>query len=436
MSAPLPRLAFPIALCCLLAVLALFLIFRSQPPSVAKPPPPPHPAPELSSLAPPPNWPSLEAFQDTMTRADFEELLTSVFTMGEAWRKFIEIDDSGARIATGDDFSAGEFRLHFAAPGAESAAPRQWRTASELPPAPARKPLSGLKIAIDPGHIGGPWARMEERWLVVGDSAPVCEGDMTLQVAKLLKPKLEALGAEVSLVRDSSEPVTKIRPDDLLPLARKSSAPDASESEIRRTAERLFYRTAEIRARAHLVNDTLQPDLVLCLHFNAEPWGEPTHPALIDRNHFHLILNGGYTDDEVALPDQRFELLEKLLQRTHREEVLAGAAVATVFAQRTGLPAFAYPPGSPNARAIPGQPYLWARNLLANRLYECPVVFLEPYVMNSTIDFLRMLAGDFAGLREIEGKMQPSIFREYADAVAAGLESYYLGQRRPAGAGD
>ena len=61
--------------------------------------------------------------------------------------------------------------------------------------------LSGLKIALDPGHIGGEWAKMEERWFKMGDTPPVEEGEMTLRVAKMLAPKLRALGARVSFVR-------------------------------------------------------------------------------------------------------------------------------------------------------------------------------------------------------------------------------------------
>ena len=50
---------------------------------------------------------------------------------------------------------------------------------------------------------------------------------------------------------------------------------------------------------------------------------------------------------------------------------------------------------------------------------------MEPYVMNSTTDYARIQAGDYAGLREIAGKMRPSIFREYADAVTTGLAKHY-----------
>ncbi len=386
------------------------------------------PAPALSLLAAPPDWSSLEIYQNTITRRDFERLLATVFTTGEAWRSCIEIDESEARVKTGPAPTDPAFHLRFAL-SELTTSPRHWRTAVELPPPAPGKPLAGLKIAIDPGHIGGAWARMEERWLVVGEGMAVCEGDMTLQVANLLKPKLEALGATVALVRAKAEPVTPIRPESLLTLARDSSGPTASPAELQKTAERLFYRTAEIRARADLVNLTLKPDLVLCLHFNAEAWGDPNHPILIDRTHFHLVLNGAYNDEEVLLADQRFALLQKLLQRTHQEEVLVGTTVADTFAQITELPAYVYPPESKNARPIAGHPYLWARNLLANRLYECPVIFMEPYVMNSTIDYARIQAGDYDGRREIAGKMRPSIFHEYTDALAAGLAKSYSSRR-------
>ncbi len=422
MSVSLKRLT-PLLLVLLLAAL-LFLLRREPAPRKAPPPAPP----ALSLLAEAPEWPRLEAYQETITRADFERLLTQVFTAGEAWRGFIAIDDEGARIRTG----AGDevYHLRFATSAAKTSPARQWRRADELPPAPADKPLAGLHIAIDPGHIGGEWAKIEERWLQIGEGPPIREGDMTLLVAQLLKPKLEAYGARVSLVRAGAEPITPLRPGSLLAAAADSADPPDSPAALQKLAERLFYRTAEIRARARIVNESIKPDLVLCLHFNADPWGDPAKPTLVERTHLHLLLNGAYTDEEVALADQRFILLEKLLRGTHDEEARVAATVADVFAEKSGLPPFIYPPDAPNVRQVKGHPYLWARNLLANRLYDCPVIFMEPYVMNSTIDHPRMLAGDYDGLREINGRMQPSIFREYADALAEGLARHY-GQARP-----
>jgi len=424
----------PRALALVLAGIAAGLLLwrpASAPPAANLPHASPTASPTLSELAEIPDWKSLEAFQSTITRADFERLLTTVFTTGSAWQQFIAIDDIEARIHTGNPTDAQVFHLRFATPGHTTPTPRQWQATADLPPAPPSQPLAGLRLAIDPGHIGGHWAKVEQRWFVADDGTPICEGNLTLTVARLLKPRLEALGATVSLVRSKNAPVTPLRPAALLAIARDSRDPAATPAAVQKTADRLCYRTAEIHARAQLVNHSLKPDLALCLHFDADEWGNPDHPTLVHRNHLHLLLNGAYTDAEVALADQRFALLEKLLRRTHEEEAFVGASVADTFAALTHLPPMVYPAGSSTARRVNGHPYLWARNLLANRLYDCPVLFMEPYVMNSTTDYPRLQAGDYDGLREISGKLQPSIFREYANALTQALARHYSQHRPP-----
>lgn len=394
----------------------------------ADPPPIPRPAGGLSDLAEPPDWSQLDAFHGSISSDRLKALLESPFTMSDRWREFIKIDDDTARIATG---SNQPFVLQLAPPGqAATEAPRNWRPAGKLPPAPPERPLQGLHVAIDPGHLGGAWAKMEERWFQVGDAKPVTEGDLTLKVALLLKPRLERLGAKVSMVRGSTDPLTEWRPEKFLESGHLTRPAGASEGEFARLAEKLFYRTAEIHARARKVNVDLQPDLVLCLHFNAEAWGIPGRPSLVDRNHFHMLVNGAYTDDEVALADQRFEMLHRLLQGTHAEEAAVAETTALVFAEHTGLPAYQYEEDSRRARKVGSSSYVWARNLLANRLYHCPTLFFEPYVMNCREVHARVQAGDYPGSRKVAGAMRPSIFREYADAVAEGLATYYGEHRR------
>ncbi len=381
--------------------------------------------PPLSVLAEPPDWESLDVYQETITREDFKDLLTRIFTTSDAWRDFITMEDDHAMVRTCSENDDEFFALRFAAdPETTAGVRRIWRPGAKLPPAPSETPLQNLHIAIDPGHIGGDWAKTEERWFSLNGEAPVTEGDMTLKVALMLKPVLENLGARITLVRDRPEPITPMRPEMLLEIA-SEQAGDTSPAAMQRLAERLFYRTAEIRARAYVVNHSIKPDLVLCLHFNAEAWGNPANPTLVDRTHFHILLNGGYTDSEIAMADQRFAMLEKLLQRTHEEEALVGATVAEVFAEASGLPPYTYTANAPNFRPVNDHPFLWARNLLANRLYDCPVLFMEPYVMNSKHDYARIQAGDYPGLREINGQLLPSIYREYVDALADGLARHY-----------
>lgn len=386
--------------------------------------PPPSPAPRLSDLAETPDWSQLDPWQESLTRDEFIRMMDEVFSVSDAWRDWFVVRDQSVEIQTNDPDHP--YILRFSSSETSPSGPRYWRAASKLPAAPEGKPLQDVHIAIDPGHIGGRWARIEERWFQVGDGEPVREGSMTLLVAELLKPALEALGAKVSLVRSQTEPVTDYRPETLMDEAREKD-PDSP----RRLAERLFYRTAEIRARADKVNKQLEPDLVLCLHFNAEGWGDPLLPTLVPRTHFHLILNGAYTDSELALADQRFAITRKIAERIHPEEAALAESVAAAFVETTSLPPYLYEANSRRAVNIGGNPYLWARNLLANRLYDCPVVFLEPYVMNSTVDHERIQAGDYDGVKEVGGELRPSIFREYRDAVVKGLADYYRKHRLP-----
>lgn len=214
---------------------------------------------------------------------------------------------------------------------------------------------------------------------------------MTLRVAQILAGKLGDLGARVSLVRDKLEPVTKKRPDDFTALARKilakagvtAPAEDFAgpadlekEKSLRWQKEILFYRNSEIRSRAEIVNKRLRPDVVVALHFNAEPWGDPAAPTLLEKNHLHVLVNGSYLPAELELDDERFEMMRQLLSRAYGEEVTLAERIAQAFVNRTRLPAYQYI--TDNVTPVGTSGYVYARNLLATRLYQCPVVYLEP----------------------------------------------------------
>jgi len=385
-------------------------------------------AQHLSPLSPRPDWTQLNPYQQTITRAEFTRLLDQVYAPDGAWHDSIRITNDTAFIKTGGLLS---YKLHFA--DSEDSArpvPRYWHEATSL---------AGLKIALDPGHLGGHWAKMEERWFQIDGSAPIMEGDLVLKVAKLIAVRLTAMGATVSFVRDSDEPVTSQRPVDLrkaavAELAREGVKNPADTyqgyadpqkgASIQWNSELLFYRISEIHARAAKVNEKLKPDLVLCLHLDAAPWGDPAHPQLVTDSHIHLLVNGCYSAGELGFDDVRFEMLRKLLNRTTGEEIRLSQSVAQSLAQATALPPFIY--HSTNARPVDAANYVWFRNLLASRVYECPVLYIEPYVMNSRVDFDRLQLGDYDGTRPVDGRLVPSIFREYADAVVAGLQAAFV----------
>ncbi len=297
----------------------------------------------ISVLGNKPRWDVLEHYQQTITRDEFAHLINDVYCTHGFAADLIEIKDDTAQILMNRD-AQKSFTLRFAAGTEEQKrVPRLWRLAKSLPPAGRDKPLSGLKIALDPGHLGGNWAKMEERWFQVGDSKPVQEGDLTLCVARLLATRLRELGAKVSFVRNDDKPTTVKRPDDFRELARKilirngvpqprAEVLDSTDPEKEKTigwqSEILFYRYSEIRRRAALVNFKLRPDLVLCLHFNAEGWGDPTSPMLTDTNHLHLLVNGSYLAEELEFDDERFEMIRRLLSRAYDEELPLADTIA------------------------------------------------------------------------------------------------------------
>lgn len=360
-----------------------------------------------------PDWSSLDRYQETMTAAEFRDKIVNVYAVGDTWKEVIEIGEAEAVIQTGGD----PFILRFLPEGAPvpDDIPRYWKNEG---------PLSSMHIVIDPGHIGGDYAAMEERQFGFPEDKPVREGEMTLLTAQLIKPMLEEQGARVTLVRSSNTPVTTKKPEYFFDLYRQVN-PGIPDERLKRWAERRFYRRGEITARAEIINNELKPDLVLCLHYNASSdsshWGSPTKPVLVEENHFHLLLNGAFTANEVLDDGERFQMVERILQRIHQREASLATVLADVFVEQTGLPPFTYSPNSNRAKNVAGHPCLWARNLLANRLYTCPVIFYEPWCMNNKLVYQRAQLGDYEGVREIDGVEYPSLMHEYARAVVDGL---------------
>ena len=413
----------------------------SAPLSLAPPPPPPQ-LNQLSALGTTPEWLKLQSFHQTMTRAEFEAAVNDIYSDASPLPPPWKLESDGVVVQTGDP-AKPEARIAFS----QKAQPplpgtRTWRKASELPPLKGRPILSDVHFAIDPGHIGGAYSPLEERYLSFASGEAIQEGHLTLITAQVLAERLKALGAYVSLVRESLEPVTNMRSIDLIAPARQllqeAGFPQPQESysgltgeakiiTVQWQSEKLFYRVSEIHARAKKVNVTIKPDVVLCLHYNAEAWGDATSPQFSPANHLHVLVNGCYAPVELQQQDVRFEMLHRLFSRIHEEELPLAEAVAGGMSSATALPAYLYT--TPNARRVGASPYVYARNLLANRLYQCPVVYLEPYVMNHEETYRRLLNGHFLGRTLIAGRLQSSAIEDYVRGVVNGVVAYYQKHR-------
>jgi hypothetical protein len=141
-----------------------------------------------------------------------------------------------------------------------------------------------------------------------------------------------------------------------------------------------------------------------------------------------VLVNGCYAPEEMRMADTRFEMLYRLFTRMNDEELPIANAVAKAMASTTGLPPYVYL--TPNAKLVSENGYVYARNLLANRIYECPVIYLEPYVMNNAEVYRRLLQGPYVGRTLIDGKLRTSLYEDYAQGIVDGLVNYYRSKRK------
>lgn len=390
-------------------------------------------------------WANLSRFDQTLTRLEFESRLDRVFDPARALRPYLRLGDEAVAVyaAPGRD---GEplAVVHFAqSASTERPSPRDFRSPSEYrsrQPAPRARPLLGLRVAIEPADIGGRWAAMEDRSVDFPGFGRINEGDINLIVGRLLRERLMALGASVFLIRDNNEPMLTIKPEALSALAldvmrnrpwllpesfQLQTAALAADSPRRlHVAENLLLtKTLETRARVELVRRSFRPDITIVLQHNATPASAEGRLNPINRNTF--FVNGAYLASELREPEQRFRLLEKLLENTTPTEADVAGAISRRFKAATGF----FPVLSGNSETtrlvFPSNPYVVARNLAFNREHDGPVVVTEPYFMNQAETLTRLLAGDYEGERVVAGRPRVSIYREYADCVVGGLSDAY-----------
>ncbi|MEE2988798.1 MAG: hypothetical protein VX372_04420 [Verrucomicrobiota bacterium] len=295
------------------------------------------------------------------------------------------------------------------------------------------RPLANLHLALDPGHVGGIWAEWEWRnFRISREDYWVREGELVLEVALRIRTLLTNLGAEVTLLREDYRPINPMTFIDYWPLAVAEKMPPKDLSlkaqldhalAVRNRAIHMAIVRGEIAERARLVNEVIQPDALISLHINAAPWPDEDAKELVDSDHAHVLIFGCLSESELASPQQRVRIVEKLSNGSGAIEAHLGAALGSALIEATGLPASDYK-GRNAIRIDPEVPSLWARNLMLLRLVDCPTVLMEPYIANSQRSYARIQKALRA--REYhEPLAADDILVEYADAVVTGVLHAY-----------
>jgi N-acetylmuramoyl-L-alanine amidase len=351
-----------------------------------------------------------------------------------------EVSDFGVRLASGDPAApvdAGSFHE------------RLLRARSN----PASSPLAGLRIAIDPGHMGGAfWDRETGKEVHDSQGHILSEGVLNLQTALLLERSFEALGAQVALTHRELGPVSRLDYEhlDFARLGRDylrdntlegwfqgllSAGAAGSEAlfaafdssaAIRKlfaasdfNRQEYFILGEDLAARAQAIND-FDADIALVIHYDtntpaSDPWGvSPTR-----REATKVYVPGSYEPTELSSRASRASLARHLLDAiTWRASLELGRDVVSELHSRLGLD---YDGGGGGySHAV--EPGIFARNLgVVRRVSGRALTYVECLYYSDPVEFAALL--DARHPMQIGGQNHPYSDRlaQVAGAIQSGV---------------
>lgn len=267
-------------------------------------------------------------------------------------------------------------------------------------PVSLNKPLSGMRIAIDPGHIAGDLsiAKIEGRFVDMklpdGRHYRLSEGELNLATALVLRDSLRKQGAEVLLTRSKGN----ISPIGLTweqwcdqRLADAMRAKGKSAQEIAHAKKKAFpahlYRdyflSEDLEARAAMIN-YFKPDLTIVIHYNADElnhgWKQPSK-----RNFAMLFVPGSYMKREMLTVRDRFDFLRTLVSDHTQESASLSRYVMDEMKTRLQIEPVT-PQDEPRYltnTSIKLTPGVYARNLRLCRLLNNPLCYGEPLLQDN-----------------------------------------------------
>ena len=266
---------------------------------------------------------------------------------------------------------------------------------------PPARPLLGLRIALDPGHMGGSqWDGITGKWVRDTQSGRyLSEGVLNLQTALLLEASLTRLGARVMVTRHDLVPVTSQGYDDFdlqagaLRALRESTllgwfqellsvnpigaalfdsfsrSPSFQEvfSDINRWT---YYNDLDLQARVDAI-EAFHPDITLIIHYDtststADPHGLQPGPAgTADAT--KVYVPGAFDPTELASRDDRAQFAMHLLDQSAWDASVSFArAVATTLSVNLNIPFAKSSPGL--TRVV--EPGIFSRDLYLLKKYQ------------------------------------------------------------------
>lgn len=293
------------------------------------------------------------------------------------------------------------------------------------PKAKLTKPLSAYRIAIDPGHLGGSYADLEERKVFIPyhpnlpsqELIKFDEGTLNLMTAKVLRDLLQQSGMTVMLTKEQAGQAVYSQTFETWQSTQPSRSLSPSE------LFRKFYNSLDLRARAEKIN-AFQPDLTIIIHYNAHEDVNPdTQTNRMGPYNYNMAFVGGsFCKNELKDEEGRYAFLRLLLTDDLDLSIQLSHQILQQFTTHLKVPLVKAEDPVPYLRTVclPIEEGLYARNLVLTRCVKGPVCYGETLCQDQEQECLRLNQKDFA----YEGLVGPKRVKEVAQAYFEGIISF------------
>lgn len=309
------------------------------------------------------------------------------------------------------------------------------------------RPLSGYRIAIDPGHFSTNLvdAASEQKYLYFikdsiknsSDTVKLFESQLTYNTAYILKNKLVEQGAEVFLTRNQADftsfncPyqdwINKHRKRSLDSLKAAGSLSPTKHAKLLKcnnyTLFWEFFRDYDLANRANKIN-AFSPDVTLIIHYNVDeknaPWKKCT-----PKNYTMAFIGGGFTGDNIDKMDAKLHFIRLLLSnQLNRSEDLSAKTVANFNKQLNITIATANDADYLRDNCLStSSPGVFCRNLALCRKINSPMVYGESLYQDNEKEVTLLMRSDLDiyGIKANQRVQQ--VAQSYYDAVMSYFSS-------------
>lgn len=352
-----------------------------------------------------------DSYQGRVSKEEIENKLKYLIKAKEAQNYFSLTEDAFIIYASLEDKQKGheEYRLKLGSSDALR---------------PLKKSLANCKIAIDPGHFGGKYSHLEQRFIEISFQNKLIafnEGDLTFLTALYLKELLEKEGAEVLLTRPKiGEGAFSQSFSQFL-----KTHPDLLTHKPQTQIFRGIYNGLDLYARAEKIN-TFKPDVTVIIHYNAHDSEGEKYTSTTDKNFNLVFIPGSFGDGELKEKKARYEFLRLLVTTDFVLSKRFSKIVLKKFHEHLQVPTVTSSDGARylETASIEVEKGVYARNLALTRLVHGPLCYGESLVQNNLEEALRLSHLD----TEIQGHPCSSRLKEVAVAYFEAIKEFFMQQ--------